>query len=160
MANIMDEFPSNYLKAADLQKRDITVAIDRVTREEVGQNKDLRLVLYFIGKEKGMIVNKTNAQILSMLIGADYEGWHGARICLYEAMVNFQGGLVPAIRIKAARGNGGTQQSRQAQAQPDRPNKPQFIDRDGNPVEGEAVRSPAQARQKETGVPWDDDINF
>ena len=47
---ISEEFPSQYLKAADLGGREVRVTMGRVEREKIGT--DNKLVLYFKGKEK------------------------------------------------------------------------------------------------------------
>lgn len=92
-------FPSNYLKASDLQDRNIMVKIDRVEMETIGD--DSKPVLYFIGKEKGMVLNKTNATNISNVYGDDTTDWHGQEIVLFPAMVDFQGKSVEAIRVRA-----------------------------------------------------------
>ena len=96
---ISQAFPSNYLKAADLQGRNVTIKIDRVETEKIGQ--DSKLVLYFQGKEKGMVLNKTNANNIAHLYGEETDDWKGGEITLFEAMVDYQGKTVPAIRVRA-----------------------------------------------------------
>jgi len=103
VANINDAFPSNYLKASDLQGQRPVVTIDRVEFEPVGQKRELKPVLYFVGKEKGMVLNKTNAKNISNLVGSfETDEWHGFRVMLYSANVEFQGETVESIRVKAA----------------------------------------------------------
>jgi hypothetical protein len=107
MANINDAFPSNYLKASDLKGGQPVVTIDRVEFEPVGQQKEMKPILYFHGKEKGMVLNKTNAKNITNLAGSpDTDDWIGFAIRLYVAHVEFQGDTVEAIRVKAAPGNG------------------------------------------------------
>lgn len=91
-------FPSNYIKTEDLQGRNITVTIDRVEMEKVGE--DHRPVIYFQGKEKGLVLNKTNAQTISAIYGGETEDWQGGEIILYPTETDYQGKRVPAIRIK------------------------------------------------------------
>lgn len=98
MPSINDAFPSNYLKAADLKNRQVPVKMDRVEYEMIGQDK--KLVLYFVGKEKGMVLNKTNASNIAAMYGDDTDDWRDGDVILFEAMVDFQGKTVPAIRIK------------------------------------------------------------
>ena len=97
--NINEAFPSKYLKASDLQGHSITVHIAHVTQEEItkGENK---LILYFQGKQKGMVLNKTNANNIAVLYGPDTDDWAGHEIVLFEAMVDFQGRTVPALRVR------------------------------------------------------------
>lgn len=106
MGNINDAFPSNYLRASDLKGVQTTVTIDRVEYEDVGRQKDRKPILYFIGKEKGLVLNKTNANKIIEITGSPVtEEWHGIRIRLYATMVEFAGDQVEAIRVKAAPAN-------------------------------------------------------
>jgi hypothetical protein len=102
---ITDAFPSDYLKAADLQGREITAAMSIVKMEAIGRDKDMLPVLYFQGKAKGLVLNKTNANTIVSLYGDDTDNWTGSEILLYEAMVEFQGKMGPAIRVRAPRRN-------------------------------------------------------
>lgn len=94
-------FPSQYLKAADLQGRAVPVTIDRVEMEDIGG--DHKPILYFVGKQKGMVLNKTNSNNIALLYGPETEDWNGKPIELFEAMVDFQGKTVPAIRVRPSR---------------------------------------------------------
>lgn len=109
--NINDAYPSNYLSAGDLKGAQPVVTIDRVEVEPIGRGKEMKPVLYFAGKDKGMVLNKTNSKSISTLAGtAETDEWAGLRIRLYSAQVEFQGEMVNAIRVKAAppNGNGAT----------------------------------------------------
>jgi hypothetical protein len=99
---IGDVFPSNYLKASDLNGSVVPVTIDHVAIEAVGREKESRPVLYFVGKSKGVVLNKTNAKKIAELAGTDEtDDWAGIQIALFPAMVEFQGESVESIRIKA-----------------------------------------------------------
>lgn len=97
--HIDSAFPSKYLKASDLQGRNVTVKMGRVEQEKIGD--DMKLILYFQGKEKGVVLNKTNANNVASIYGGETEDWYGKEITLVEAMVDFQGKSVPAIRMRA-----------------------------------------------------------
>jgi len=120
MPNINDAFPSNYIKAADLKGRQVSVKMDRAEYEMIGNDK--KLILYFVGKEKGMVLNKTNASNIATLYGDDTDDWRDQEVILFEAMVDFQGKTVPAIRIK---GPVKTKPVRQASADMGRESVPQ-----------------------------------
>ena len=96
---IDSQFPSNYLKAADLQGRHVTATMSHVDIEKIGD--DQRPVLKFVGKEKGLVLNKTNSNTISEIYGFETDDWQGRQITLVEAMVDFQGRSVPAIRVRA-----------------------------------------------------------
>lgn len=103
MANIDNVFPSNYLKASDLGESQPVVTIDRMEIEAIGRNKEMKPVLYFQGKQKGLVLNKTNAAKIAQLTGSkDTDDWIGCQIRLYATEVEFGGEAVEAIRVKAA----------------------------------------------------------
>lgn len=103
MSNINDAFPSNYIKASDLKGGQPAVVIERIAFEPVGQKKEMKPILYFEGKEKGLVLNKTNAKNITGLVGsAETEDWLGFSVRLYATNVEFQGDTVEAIRVKAA----------------------------------------------------------
>lgn len=109
--NINGAFPSTYLKAADLQGRTVTVTMDHVKIEEVGDGP--KPVLYFQGKEKGLVLNKTNSNNIAFIYGPETDHWQGNPIQLFPTMVDFQGKSVEAIRVRGAprqNGNGHAQQ--------------------------------------------------
>lgn len=96
--NINEAFPSNYIKASDLQGGSPTVTMSHVTTEKMGD--DHKLVLYFQGKEKGFVLNKTNANNIASLYGEETDDWHGKKVTLVVAWVDFQGKSVEAIRVR------------------------------------------------------------
>jgi hypothetical protein len=99
MANINEAFPSKYLKASDLDGKPALFKIDRADFESIGADK--RLILYFENQNKGMVLNKTNANSIAKLYGDDTDDWCGQEIVLFEAMVDFKGETVSAIRVRA-----------------------------------------------------------
>lgn len=103
MPSINDAFPSNYLKASDIRNVEPVVTIDHVAFEPVGKTKEMKAVVYFKGKDKGVILNKTNATKITQLAGSDQtEDWEGVRIKLFATTTEFGGETVECIRIKAA----------------------------------------------------------
>lgn len=103
--NIGSAFPGSYLKADELGDARPIVIIDKVKMEDIGD--DHKPVLYFQGKEKGLVLNKTNANMISELAGTpETDEWSGVRIRLYRTKVDFQGKRVAAIRVEAAPHNG------------------------------------------------------
>ena len=92
-------FPSNYLKAADLQGRHVAVVIASVVMEDMGDDGEKPCV-YFRGTPKGVVLNKTNASNIAVLYGDDTDAWIGQTVTLFPAMVDFKGKSVEAIRIR------------------------------------------------------------
>ena len=95
--NINDAFPSKFLKADDLRGKQVTCAIDNVLVEEVGD--DNKPVVYFVGRDKGLACNKTNAMVIAGAYGPETEGWAGKEIVLRSEKVSFQGKIVDSIRV-------------------------------------------------------------
>jgi hypothetical protein len=91
-------FPSKYLKASDLQGRKIKCTIDRVEMAKMGD--DTKPVLYFRGKDKGLVMNKTKAMTISAMCGADTEEWSGREIYIYPTKTSMQGQMVDAIGVE------------------------------------------------------------
>jgi hypothetical protein len=92
-------FPSKYLKCTDLQGRAVGVVIDKVRMEDVGDGES-KPVLTFQGRSKGVVLNKTNASVISSVYGDDSEDWCGKPLELYPDKVSFQGRIVDAIRVR------------------------------------------------------------
>lgn len=101
-----DAFPSTYLKQSDIGDRKVLLTIARVAYETVGQGKDAedKPVLYFAGKEKGMVLNRGNADAITAINGGDDEmdNWGGLKIVVYvDPNVTFGGKRVGGLRIAA-----------------------------------------------------------
>jgi hypothetical protein len=103
MPHIDSVFPSNYLKASDLGGASPVVTIDRLEIEPIGRDREMKPVLYFVGKTKGLVLNKTNASKIAELTGSkDTDDWPGNAIRLYATETEFAGETHETIRIKAA----------------------------------------------------------
>ena len=100
--NINDAFPSRFLKADDLQGREPVVTIARVTFEPMGRARDVKAVVYFVGKTKGMKLNKTMAAAIERIAGSPLtEDWIGVAVCLYATSADFGTETYPVVRVKA-----------------------------------------------------------
>jgi hypothetical protein len=95
---ISAEFPSKYVKAADLGGREVKVIMQNVEREKLGD--DMKLVLYFKGKERGLVLNKTNSNTIVDSYGDDTDDWFDQPLIMFSVMVDFQGKVGPAIRVR------------------------------------------------------------
>ncbi len=99
---ISEAYPSKYLKADDLGGKERTVKISGCFNEELGQGNDkkTRPVLYFEGRKKGLVCNKTNAVAVAEAYGDDTEAWTGRDIVLFVLNVEYQGKVMPGIRVR------------------------------------------------------------
>jgi hypothetical protein len=95
---ISDAYPGSYLKAADLQGRAPRVTIADCRMEHF--DDESKPLLLFVGKERGLILNKTTAGILVARLGDDTDAWLWRVVELYPDRVMFQGRMVDAIRVR------------------------------------------------------------
>lgn len=96
--NINEVFPSNYLKASDLNGKKLKLTIESVDMEEIGA--DRKPVLHFAGKQKGLVLNKSKAAVLSAAFGSETNDWDGMQVAIYPTKVSFNGQMVDAIGIE------------------------------------------------------------
>lgn len=102
MPNINDVFPSKFLKAHELNGAQPIVTIERVEFEPVGRDREMKAVVYFAGKSKGVVLNKTNATKIIEISGSSItEEWPGTRVRLYTTEATFGGETYDVVRIKA-----------------------------------------------------------
>jgi hypothetical protein len=95
---ISNAFPSQYLKASDLQGRTASLTIDRCEMADLdGEHKPC---LYFVGKDKGMILNRTNGATIVESYGDETNDWQGKPLEVFTARVSFQGRMVDGLRVR------------------------------------------------------------
>jgi len=98
-------FDSNYVSAVDLQGRDQVVTITKVTPGELPKagtsKKDRAPILYFEGKEKGLVLNKTNMKTIAGITGSfKVKDWIGQAITIYPTTCQFGPNTVDCIRVR------------------------------------------------------------
>ena len=100
MANYEDVYGSGgkHLKAEDLKGRTHKLVISGTDIAEFKEGK--KIVLNFKGKEKGLVLNKTNAKIVAKYYGQDYGLWGGKEVEIFPTETEFNGQLVPCIRVR------------------------------------------------------------
>lgn len=95
---LSEAFPSTFMKVDDLNKKRIAVTIKDATMETLGDDK--KLILHFTDHDKSLVLNKTNSEMIKMLLGSDdTDDWAGQRIILRPDMTTFQGKPTPCIRV-------------------------------------------------------------
>jgi len=92
-------FPSDYIKAEDLNGQQVTLSISNVEMDGIGKDKDQKLVIAFSGAKKKMVCNKTNAKTIAGHYGDDTDMWIGQKITIMPREVEFQGDMVWSIRV-------------------------------------------------------------
>lgn len=95
---IGEAFPSRFLKATDLQGKEYELVMSHVEIVDVGDSEH-KPVLYFARTEKGLVLNKTNAEMIALMYGDETDLWSGHKITIKPDKVQFGGRIVDAIRI-------------------------------------------------------------
>ena len=57
-------------------------------------------VLYFRGKQKGLVLNKTNGNAIAELHGEEMDDWPGKEITIFPTTTEYKGKRADCIRIK------------------------------------------------------------
>jgi len=97
----------SYLKSEDLQGKTPKVVIASVEMEDVKDNDtgkmEKKLVMHFVGKDKTLILNRTNCETLEAICGTDdYGSWVGHAVVLWaDPNVRFGNKTVTGLRIRA-----------------------------------------------------------
>lgn len=99
MPKLSEVFSGGFLKAQDLPpNKPVNVTIESVEVKEFDDGK--KILIHFSGKDKALVCNKTNASRIEEVTGSDdTDSWPGSKITLAVRRVEFQGKLVPAIRV-------------------------------------------------------------
>ena len=73
-----------------------------MTAEElgVGNDKEMKLVVWFTNDERGLVLNKTNNRALRGAFGDDTAGWAAKVIAVSPTMVDIRGKMGPALRVR------------------------------------------------------------
>lgn len=95
---VSEAYPTKYISASDLNGKTAKVIIANCAMEKVGE--DQKPVLYFNGKQKGLALNKTNANNIAHAYGDEMDEWRGAEVELFTALVDYQGKTVEAVRVR------------------------------------------------------------
>jgi hypothetical protein len=110
MSHFQKLFDNRFIGAWDLQTddgkpREAVVEISKVTIEtlETERGKESCPVVWFAGKDKGMVLNRTNGKRIAKLYGADANGWAGKRVTLYPDTVKAFGEMVDCVRVKPSK---------------------------------------------------------
>ena len=95
-------FPSDYVAAEDLRGRDVNVVINDVELATLRTNdgKSKKFLIRFKGKDKPLVLNKTNARTIAGLHGTRAEDWVGKPITIYPTTCEAFGETTTCIRIR------------------------------------------------------------
>jgi hypothetical protein len=89
-----------FLKATDLPTGHRRVIIESIERESIGwPTPEDKYIAFFKGLTKGLVLNRTNQDVLTDAFGDDTANSIGQTVDLVVREVEFKGQRVPAIRI-------------------------------------------------------------
>jgi hypothetical protein len=117
MVDINQAFPSNFLKASDL-KGPTRATIARVGYQVV-RNENKLVAEFKNGVSKPLILNKTNSRTIAKSYGGETDRWVNRPVELFQAMVDFQGNPVEAVRVRVPRPAAAPQQDEDPPFDPD-----------------------------------------
>jgi hypothetical protein len=94
-------FASEYLRACDLQAREVTVTVAGLRNEDLQMadgSKEPATVLLLAKTEKRLVLSsKTNARGIAVLLGRDPQSWIGKRLVIRPEVDPISG--MPCIRV-------------------------------------------------------------
>lgn len=96
-------YPSEYLNAADLTGKDVTVTIESIAMEDVpgvDGKKQKKPVVKFKGAHKRWPLPKTCAKVIAAQFGTDTDDWIGKKITVYPTTCQAFGQTVECVRVR------------------------------------------------------------
>jgi hypothetical protein len=97
--NFDDFHSSRFLGAADLGGVAHVVQIASIEREQMQDGK-AKPAIRFVGKQKALLVNKTNWGTLGAAFGKDLNNWVGRSIELFVMPCQGPNGMTQGIRVR------------------------------------------------------------
>lgn len=108
MPDVSQMSESKFLKRADVGQGKLLTIVECVQQNVAKENDkpEMKWCLFFQEEEKGMILNKTNAEIIAQFSGErNSDHWGGVKVVAYDdPSISYGGKLVGGIRVRAPRG--------------------------------------------------------
>jgi hypothetical protein len=122
-----DVYGGNWLEKEDIGDRQVAVTIESISVHEMNDGKR-KAAVHFVGKEKALLLNVTNASAIEAITGTDeMDNWAGTRIVLFnDPSVMYQGKRTGGLRVKALSGSNFIAPARKPEPEPD--NTPVYED--------------------------------
>lgn len=105
--DVNELFPSKYLSGKDLKGRTVTARISRISsvsmpdRESGGRTK--KHVLYFAGKDKGVVLKRTTAMQIAEALGTpETDNWVGKYVELFPVTIDAFGAQHCVVNFRRA----------------------------------------------------------
>ena len=114
MPKLSEMFPSKYLQAADVEGQAYTLTVERLMLEDVADGEK-KWIIHFREAQKGLVLNRTNANTLEWLYGSESDAWVGKQIVLFTEMTSYMGKPCLGIRMRGPNAPAHAGQSAQVQ---------------------------------------------
>jgi hypothetical protein len=98
--NYNDFHTSKFIGVADLNGTSHIVQIERFSSEQLQDGK-VKPAIHFIGKQKSLLVNKTNWGTLGAAFGKDLNSWVGRSVELFAMPCQGPTGMTQGVRVRA-----------------------------------------------------------
>ncbi len=101
--DIRTQFPTRFITAGDLNGKSFVLTIKAFTLEEMQSHDNQKVVkpcLWFVGAQRGMVLNRTNSMIVAQLYGYETDLWLGKSVEIYATKVRAFGSMQDALRIR------------------------------------------------------------
>lgn len=94
-------YPGRFLKSGELLGKKVTVKIADVAIDELEGEKGKKIqgIIFLEGKDKQIVLNKTNGLCLRGMFGRKLTEWVGKRITIFQDQTKLGGEIVDCIRI-------------------------------------------------------------
>ena len=94
--NINESFPPAFLRSEDIKGKTVAVKI-RMCEPHEFDREGTKPVVYFQGKDAGLVLNKTRANAIRDIYGEETDNWIGKTIVLTVGPVPFEGRMTDSI---------------------------------------------------------------
>ena len=92
--------PDSWFTADDFTLSGKTLVISKAKEAEIAPST-MKLVVFFEGESKGLVLNEVNRKIIEKNTGqTEPENWTGYHITPYSTEILMRGEVTPCIRIK------------------------------------------------------------
>lgn len=101
---VTEAFVGNFIDALCVTGSDAKLEIAGYDRPNTVKDASDKLIdkpiLRFVGTDKGLILNKTNARTIGLSYGNEMDHWKGEAITLYSTTCEAFGDIVACVRVR------------------------------------------------------------
>ena len=99
MPDYSNDFGGKYMNATHITEPFVGT-VERVEREDVDGNAKMKPVLYFVGRERGVVLNATRYDTVSaMAKSRDTDDWVGMRVQVKRGSTRFANKVVDCVEF-------------------------------------------------------------